>query len=284
MELGGSLVEHVVSSRPSSTGKGRRVRHLAVALAAFAPLLGLTVAPADARTDTKSKVTLFVHGYSLSGGTNCGSDFDSMISSLRSQGFTGSMVRVGYYTGDTNCDMSLRSWGSFSNGSSWKEIAKAFSKYVYSTYTSKGIPVDVVGYSMGGLITRGGVYGASNGQSGFSAPIDVEDMVTLGTPHNGAAWYTNFCLWGQCSTMKPGATDIKWINQNGNPQGKYGTEFTAVGSNGDSVVSAASATHMTLPSTREPIYANVPHTGNTNYMHDATVVARSASALQYANS
>jgi hypothetical protein len=277
-------VEHVVSSRPTSAVPGRRFRRLAVALAAFALLLGLTAAPAAARTDTTNKVTLFVHGYSLTGGTDCGGDFNSMISSLRSKGFTGPMVKLGFYTGDSNCDLSLRSWGSFSNGSSWKEIAKAFSKYVYSTYTSKGIPVDVVGYSMGGLITRGGVYGASNGQSGFSAPIDVEDMVTLGTPHNGAAWYTNICLWGQCSTMKPGATDIKWINQNGNPQGKYGTEFTAVGSNGDSVVSAASATYMSLPSSRKPIYSNVPHTGSRNYMHDATVVARAASALQYVNS
>lgn len=70
---------------------------------------------------------------------------------------------------------------------------------------------------MGGLIARGAVYGSSIRESGYAPPIRVEDVVTLGTPHNGAAWYSNFCLWGQCSTLKPGATDIKWLNRNGDP-------------------------------------------------------------------
>ncbi len=262
----------------------RRRSGLFVALLASTSVLFALLAPvAEARTDNRSKPVLFIHGYSASNGTDCGGDFDVMISRLRSQGFTGPMVKVGYYTGDTNCNMNLRSWGSISNSSSWKEYAKAFSKYVHATYTSKGIAVDVVGYSMGGLIGRGAVYGASNGQSGFSAPIDVEDLVTLGSPHNGAAWYSNFCLWGQCATLKPGATDIKWLNQNGNPQGRYGTDTTVIGSNGDWVVSASSATYMTVPSARKVVYANVPHTGSSNYMKDTTVINRAASALVYAN-
>jgi hypothetical protein len=253
---------------------------LAVAVTVGATLAMLGAAPAEARTDTRSKPILFVHGYNpLSNSTDCGGDFDAMISQLRSQGFTGPMVKVGFYSGDVNCNVNLRSYGSFGNSDSWKQISKAFSNYVSTQYTSKGIAVDVVGYSMGGLIARGGIYGAQKREAGFSAPIDVEDVVTLGTPHNGAAWYSNACLWGQCSSLKPGATDIGWLNGNGNPQGKNGTEFTTIASNGDWVTPTASGLYMSIPSSNKVTYSNVPHTGSSNYMHTASVVTRSGNAL-----
>lgn len=274
----------VVTSPISPADPSRRRPMTLVALLATLSFLFVGLAtPAEARTDNRSKPVLFVHGYSLSNGTDCGADFDQMISRLRSQGFSGPLVKVGFYTGDTNCNVNLRSYGNFSNSSSWKEISKALSRYIYTNYTSRGVAVDVVGYSMGGLIARGAVYGASNGQAGFSAPIDVEDVVTLGTPHNGAAWYSNLCLWGQCSTLKPGSRDLNWLNQNGNPQGRNGTEFTVIGSNGDWVVSASSATYMNVPSGRKVVYANVPHTGSSNYMKNTTVIDRSANALIYVN-
>ena len=240
--------------------------------------------PASAYTANKSKVVLFIHGYNpTSNSTDCGGDFDRMIGQLRSEGFTGAMVKVGFYSGDVNCNVNLRNYGSFSDSSSWKAISKAFSAYVYSQYTSQGIAVDVVGYSMGGLIARGGVYGAQKAESGFSAPIDVEDVVTLGTPHQGAAWYSNLCLWGQCTSLKPGATDINWLNQNGNPQGRYGTDWTNIGSNGDWVCPTASATSMSIAATAKVIYANVPHTGSSNYMGDTTVTTRAGVGLANAN-
>jgi len=198
---------------------------------------------------------------------------------MRNEGFTGPFVRVGYYTGDTNCDVNLRNYGSFSNSSSWKSIAKAFSNYVSSAYTSRGVTVDAVGYSMGGLIARGAVYGSSIGESGFSAPIRVEDGVTLGTPHNGAAWFSYLCLWGQCSSLKPGATDIQWLNRNGDPQGTNGTDWTVVASDGDAVTPTASGLYMTLPAARKVTYANVPHTGSSNYMGTPAVVTRAGDAL-----
>jgi triacylglycerol esterase/lipase EstA (alpha/beta hydrolase family) len=239
-----------------------------------------TPAPAQAYTANRTKVVLFVHGYNpTSNSTDCGGDFNRMISQLRSEGFTGSMVRVGYYSGDVNCDVNLRSYGSVGNSSSWKEISKAFSKYVYAQYTSKGIAVDVVGYSMGGLIARGGVWGSQKAESGFSAPIDVEDVVTLGTPHQGAAWYSNLCLWGQCTGLKPGSSELNWLNQNGNPQGRYGTDWTNIGSNGDWVVPSSSATSMSISAAQKVIYSNVPHTGSSNYMGNSTVTTRAGNGL-----
>ena len=262
----------------SPASQFRRTLGATIVVALFVGLLTTGTAWAAAN---KSRAILFVHGYNAtSNSTDCGGDFDTMISQLRSEGFTGSMVKVGFYTNDTNCNVNLHSYGSsYSDSSSWKAIAKAFSYYVYNTFTSQGIDVTVVGYSMGGLITRGAVYGSQKGESGFSAPIRVVEGVTLAAPHNGAAWYSALCLWGQCSTFKPGATDITWLNGNGNPQGATGTDWTVIGSSSDSVVPLASALYMTLPATNKVTYSNVPHTGSTNYMHTSAVVTRSGNAL-----
>lgn len=244
----------------------------------------VTAGPAQARTDNKAKTVLFVHGYNpTSTSTNCGGDFDQMITWMRGQGFTGSMVKVGYYSGDTNCNVNLHSYGSYGDRDSWKNIAKAFSTYVYNTYTSKGIAVDVVGYSMGGLISRGAVWGTQKAEAGFSPRINVEDVVTLGGPHSGAAWYSYLCLWGQCSSLKPGSTDINWLNQNGNPQGSAGTEWTNIGSYQDDVVPWQSATSMSIPASNKAVFSNVSHTGliHPNYMHASAVVTRAGNGLAY---
>lgn len=206
-----------------------------------------------------------------------------MIANLRSKGFTGPMVKVGYYSNDSNCNVNLRSYGSYGDRDSFKEIGKAFSKYVYAQYTSKGIAVDVVGYSMGALITRSAVYGAQKKESGFSAPIDVEDAVTLGGPMTGAAWYSRLCLWGQCAQLKPGSRDITWMNGNRNPQGKNGTEWSNAGSYQDDVVPYASATSMSIPAVRKKVFSNVSHTGmiHPNYMHASVVLSWAGDALTY---
>lgn len=266
-------------ARPGTVVR-RRSCVAAVLVALLFTVLGAS--PADARTDNKTKAVLFIHGYNpTSSSTNCGADFDQMISQMRSQGFTGPMIKVGFYSGDYNCNVNLRSYGSFGDSSSWRTISKAFSQYVYREFTSRGIPVDVVGYSMGGLIGRGAVWGSQKAESGFAPAIDVEDVVTLGTPHNGAAWYSNLCLWGQCTGLKPGSSELNWLNQNGNPQGRYGTEFTTLGSIGDWVVPTSSALYMSIPSGRKVAYCCVSHTGSGNYMHNSTVITRSGNALAY---
>ncbi len=257
--------------------RGRLGAVMTATLLALA-LVFATVSPADARTDTKSKPVILVHGYNFTGGTNCSSNWSTVIASLKAQGFTGPFIRVSFYGADTNCDVNLHSYGSFADRDSWKAIAKALSNYVYTTYTSKGIAVDLVGHSMGGLITRGAVYGAGKGESGFSKPIDVEDSVTLATPHDGAAWYSYLCLWGQCSTLKPGSSDLNWLNQNGNPQGAKGTDWTVTGSSADDVVPLASAMRMTLPAAQKVAFADVEH---SDELTNSTVMARLGTALTY---
>lgn len=250
-----------------------------MAAVALLLLAAATTACEPDRAGGRTHPILLIHGWGLGADTDCGSTFNTMIAQMKKEGFTGPFVRLGFYSGDTNCDVNLRSWGSFGDSSSWKDIAKAFSQYVYATYTKKGVPVDVVGYSMGGNIVRGAVQGSQAGASGFSAPIQVIDGVTFGAPFNGAAWYSSFCLWGMCSTLKPGATDIKWMNTNGNPQGVGGTEWTVFGSDADAVTPVASALDMDVPAAQKVHETDVPHTGDKNYMGRPDVVSRADDAL-----
>jgi hypothetical protein len=262
----------------------KAARSLGCVMAVLALLFGSVALAGGARAlvPAPSNTILFVHGYNpTSTSTDCGGDFDAMISQLRSQGLNGAMVRVGYYSGDTNCDVNLHSYGNYGDRDSWKEIAKALSSYISGQYTSRGVTVDVVGYSMGGLIVRGAVYGSQKGETGFSAPINVSDGVTLGGPHNGAAWYSNGCFWGQCSQLKPGASDIVWLNGNGNPQGTKATTWTTIGSYNDDVVPWDSAIYMSIPQDHKVVFRNISHTGfiHPNYMHSWAVVNRAGNAL-----
>jgi Ricin-type beta-trefoil lectin domain len=270
------------------SARGRAAFRIRVALIGGAVVASMfaVVLPAQpagaALVPNMQNVVLFVHGYNpTSTSTNCQDTFGNMMNQMRAQGFTGAFVRVGYYSGDTNCDVNLHSYASYGDRDSWKSIAGAFSKYVYNTYTSRGVTVDVVGYSMGGLIVRGAVWGSQSGASGFSSRINVSDGVTLGGPHNGAAWYSNLCLWGQCSSMVPGSSDLNWLNQNGNPQGAVGTTWTTIGSFNDDVVPWQSAIYMSISTDHKVVFANVSHTGfiHPNYMNAWAVVNRAGNAL-----
>lgn len=276
---------HVRRGRPTHklTNPGRRSqRKLRLALL---PLLAVSLIAALAacqptRPVDKSKPIVLVHGYNFSpASVDCGGTFDTLISSLKAQGFTGPFIRVGYYNDDTNCDVNLHKFKSFDDRDSFKTIGQAFSAFVQQTYTSKGITIDAVGYSMGALVVRAGIDGAEHGASGFGAPIDVEDFVSLGGPHAGAAWYTRLCFWGQCEAMKPGSDDLNWLNQDTNPQGKNGTDSTVIGSDADTTVPAVSATYMSVLPGSRVVYSDVPHSGSNNYTHNAAVMARTGDSL-----
>jgi hypothetical protein len=263
-------------------GVRSRRRVLSVAITAALGLLVATGATAcePARKEARNLPVLLIHGWGLGADTDCQSTFGRMISQMKSEGFTGPFVKVGFYSDNKNCDVNMRDWGPVENGSSFKVVAQAFSKYVYETYTKKGKAVDVVGYSMGGNVARGAVQGAQRHESGFAAgAIDVQDVVSFGAPFDGAAWYSSFCLWGMCSSLKPGATDIKWLNQTGNPQGLHGTEFSAFGSTDDAVTPVDSALHIEVPAPQKYRLTGVPHTGSDNYMGRTDVVKKADDAL-----
>ena len=255
----------------------RALRPLAVVLIALLAVGSLTGCE---RVEARDRPILLVHGWSITGGVNCQGTFGPLISQLRSEGFTGPIIKVGFYTGDTNCDVNLRDYGNFENGSSWREISKALSHYIHEVNLEHRLPVDLVGFSMGGNIIRGSVHGAARGDAGFETVIAVEDAVSIAGPLNGAAWYSNACLWGQCKTMQPGHADITWLNSTGDAHSIGGTEWTLYGSQGDWVVPWQSAIHMVdLPPERRVVYADIPHTGGDNFMNDPEVLGDVAEAL-----
>lgn len=259
-----------------TTTARRPHRILLGAVAALLVVAGATAC--EPRPPAKDHVVIFIHGYSaLGAGTNCNSAFGSLKSALRADGFTGTFVTIGFYDSDTNCDLNLRSLdGGIDNSTSWKTLSKVFSRYVHDNYTSKNITVDLVGHSMGGLIARGAVQGSTAGESGFSGPLLVEDAVTLAAPHAGAAWYSYLCLWGQCSQLKPGASDINWLATVPNPQGLGGTDWTVLGSTTDDVVPESSALSMGVPDARKVLYTDIEH---SDYQSNPVSQARTALAL-----
>jgi hypothetical protein len=278
-------------ARGIRNGVGRLIGRVAM----VAPVLVLASAlvvttgdgPAGANlAQARNRTVLLVHGFSPSStpSTDCSSTWGQTISQLQGMGFTGPFVTIGFYNADTNCNVQLHNYGSYSDGDSWKSVAKAFSWYVHDTYGTN--PVDVIGYSMGGLVVRGGLYGAQSGASGFSPAINLADVVTMGTPHQGANWYVNFCPiigWTSCAAMAPGSTDLNWLNQNGNPQGTQGTTWTNIGSNNDEVVPASSATSMSIPLDHKVIFNSISHTGLIYPWYGASwdVINRAADALGY---
>jgi hypothetical protein len=181
---------------------------------------------------------------------------------MRAAGFTGTFYVVRFLSADSVCDLSgipnafnvgLFRFGAHSgpyghegtshdNDTDIRHLAWHFANWVDS-YIPDDPPVDVVAHSMGGLIVRF----ALGKQTGIWPALNLEDVVTLGTPHGGV----NFASWTgtvQGEQMEPDSFFTSWLAQNApNPQGSGGTEWTIIGSRGDLVVPRGTATNMQAP-------------------------------------
>lgn len=235
----------------------RCISKLVAALASVL-VLSFVVLPApaaDARTDNRSKPVVYVHGYNAFGdGTDCNM-WNSMDGTLRSWGLTGQKVTVRYYFGDVNCTHALQSYGT--NGRHYDPGYANWDRYVriehlgyrlawmiYNQFSSRGITVDVVAHSMGGLITRYALSQVQRAHPDFPPYLYVEDAVTLGTPHSGTGW-ASWCWTIQCEQMRPGSSFVNWLGTNApNPQTSGGTDWTNIGSYSDEIVSASSSVAM----------------------------------------
>lgn len=154
-----------------------------VSAAVLAAGLGMS-APAVASAEpaaADSKPVLLVHGYNEGADANC----EDLWGNARAE-FDGRSVRtIGYYEGDEGCDEYVGGRANNDNDTPIQDLAKEFANHIYSDYTSKGQSVDVVAHSMGGLVTRVAVLGTREGWDGFPPKVEVDDVVTLGTPHGG---------------------------------------------------------------------------------------------------
>jgi triacylglycerol esterase/lipase EstA (alpha/beta hydrolase family) len=262
-------------------------RFLAVCVLAFLPVLA-TAAPAEAASGDSNAGTpmLYVHGFDPAGsGSNCGM-WSAMRNFLTGHGFTGAQVSVKYYHNDGNCSVNLNNYGSQSahfpggrvngqnsNNTDIRHIGYQFAWFVYNTYSSSGQNVGVVAHSMGGLVVRYALARVAARDPDFPPSLSVSNIVTLGTPHNGAN-IALLCTLGniECAQMAPGSSFLRSLGQN--PQAAGGTDWTLVGSQADAVVSYASATSMAA--NHKVRYASSDGLGHSDY-YNSTRTTRDAS-------
>jgi triacylglycerol esterase/lipase EstA (alpha/beta hydrolase family) len=126
--------------------------------------------------------------------------------------------------------------------------------------------VDVVGHSMGGLGARW--YVERGGGAAF-----VDDLVTLGTPHQGTTLaYTQPTPGGRA--MTPDSAFLRTLNDRRPPRG---VSYTAVGSDDDTLVTADRAS---LPfEARNVRNVRVSGPGHMELVSDEAVFSQYADAL-----
>jgi pimeloyl-ACP methyl ester carboxylesterase len=212
-----------------------------VAAAAAGAALALAVlAPTASAADTQ---LLLVHGYGDSAtGKDCnGSTWKNALAYYTDAGGRerSSMSTIGYYPGDKGrCDVMIGG-GDASNERPIQDIARDLATYIDDAYTSKGKPVDIIAHSMGGLVTRVALLGSAQGWDGFpSKKLNVDNVVTLSTPHRGVAKPSAHDdeQWRQ---MAPGSGFIKRLHKQGSDLGDAwanGTDWSLVGSHEDGTV------------------------------------------------
>ena len=264
-----------------------RSRRTVAAWAAALAVAGVAAEAAAARTDNRTKPIVFVHGLDAFGeaGVDC-NGWNTMANRLAQFGHTGTKARVKYYHGDTNCSHALDGHGSHSvhfprtdahqNGShdmdgDIRHLGYHMAWWIYNTWSSSGVTVDLVGHSMGGLMARYALDRIEANDPEFPPYLYVEDVVTLGAPHLGSGWASG-CTWAyECVQMENGSSFINWLNTNAqNPQEDGGTDWTLMSSYDDGIVSEGSGVGMDAG--HKVSYLGSMNIGHSDYQTDTTDV------------
>jgi pimeloyl-ACP methyl ester carboxylesterase len=187
---------------------------------------------------------LLVHGHGdAANGKDCNGDtFADALDYYQDAGgrTRASMTTIGFYAGDRGrCDAMIGD-GKASNARPLQDIAKDLAHYI----DRRGRAVDVIGHSMGGLIVRVALLGSAQGWDGFpQRKLDIDDVVTLGTPYQGVASPSAHAdrQWQQ---MRRGSGFLDRLHERGSGLGDAwasGTDWTLIGSKEDGTVRHDSA-------------------------------------------
>jgi hypothetical protein len=204
------------------------------------------IRPAPARDDSRNETVYLIHGYHPWGGYNCDSYWYDAISKMTSWGWT-NFRKIGYYAADgSSCNVRIEE-GTTETG--LRYLGQRLAWDIFNNYTSQQVSVDLMGHSMGGLIARAAINGVRNGSAedpDWPPYLYVEDVVTLGTPHDGTD-FAAFCATIshlQCQQMRYGSGFLNWLSESENPQSTQGTDWTVIGSGDDGIISQSSALGM----------------------------------------
>jgi pimeloyl-ACP methyl ester carboxylesterase len=212
-------------------------------LAPLAAVLGLLVlAPAAPAADQ----LLLVHGYGdADTGKDCDrSTFKRALDYFEDEGgrSRASMSTVGYYVGDEYCNVTIGD-GQATNDRPIQDIARDLARYIRGAHTDHGESVDIVAHSMGGLITRVALLGSAQGWLGSPGKLDVGNVVTLSTPHQGVIRDPDHDDTEQWRQMQPGSGFLERLHADGSgieDAWADGTDWTFLGSAEDETVTYAS--------------------------------------------
>lgn len=220
---------------------------MVITLAGTAPA---NAAPVPTRSDGTSNTVFFVHGFDPDGETpssDCSDYWSSAFKHFEEPYWTGDLVTFGYYSGGEREDCTYKYNGT--RGTSIETVAKALANRIYDGYSRHGRKVDVVAHSMGGLVIRAALYHVANETPDFPPYLYVEDVATLGTPHDGAndaqlaLCKAAFEGQKQCSEMTQGSNFLKGLPETpSSGSDVFRTDWTVVSSSRDATVSQRSGT------------------------------------------
>ncbi|MEV4008025.1 hypothetical protein [Actinomadura sp. NPDC049753] len=186
--------------------------------------------------------------------TGCADKWSSAVKAMRGWGWTGKFHRVGYYSTDDpkNCVRIAKG----STDTSIKDLGRKLAQNIYKNYSSKGQTVDIVAHSMGGLVARAAIAGYARHEPGWPPKLLIQDVVTLGTPHQGAI-VSAFCSSDkQCREMSGTNSFMNWIGTQ-LPQADGGTDWTLVATDRDQAVNSSSAAPASIGAQHRVRYAPI---------------------------
>jgi hypothetical protein len=248
-------------------------------------LVPAAVTPVTARTNDRAKPVILIHGsdWAAPFGVRCGASFNEMKRRFRDWGHTGPLVKLAYYRYDRGCDHDLGhhgghrqheptghdATGGHTGGTSITHLGYHLAWYIYDHYTSVGQPVDVVGHSMAGVMIRYALAQVERGHASFPPRLLVEDVVTLGAPHDGVKPIIETCPTRQCRQMEPDSAFLNWLRRNAwEPDGAGGTDWTVIGAVDDNYVTAASG--VAMGACHKVKYLGSSNVEHFDLLHDAS--------------
>lgn len=191
-------------------------------------------ASVPSRQNSADRAILFIHGFDplgQFGHKDCRETWGAAETAIEDAGWTGPLATFGLYAGTENCTYHYDGGTTTTIG----DLGKALAWNIYNHYSVKGQPIDVIAHSMGGLVIRAAIAGVAAHYGGWPPYLYVEDVATLGTPHQGIedAGWLGLVDNQQAIDMTPGSRFL--TNLERNPQSAIYTDWTLIGSVSDTV-------------------------------------------------
>lgn len=168
---------------------------------------------------------ILIHGVGdasdhLKGGCDSSTTWGPTETFLKNRGWS-YVYSLGFYSADYNCGDSIYTYeqshhhctnyyDSGSDDGTWNDddrhVACELAWYVWDSFTAKGIPVNFVAHSLGGVIIKYALFRSStnpNDHNGnFPRYLSVHQVVTLASPLNGSTTFGSIPTCGECWQVK----------------------------------------------------------------------------------